>query len=864
MAIHLYAAEILKDNDNNEYVNNYVDFTIAKASLVTNKGDNNNITGDYLEYDVMINITTGVGSVDEIPTNIVTMIRDALGLTEDFTNYSSLVGKTINIFESTNLSSKLNCSFYIDSYNSFGSTLNILFGDISRSIFIRLPFTSLLKHDDSYYNYKCFIIPPSYDGTNLTDLLNNLRSMEERHFRNRLYTKYMNTPPYAPFYIYNCNNPTNSTTFTSLKPSGFWLYEDVLNDFVNLSRYANWYTMLTGKYFYGTPFRLEFDGEYKGMTHFDLGVTISPNVYDEGLEFTSASESTPVTTYDSRGFSYYNVGHDITYFFDTSNDSEQIIYLKNGYIKRYKEDGYHYQINNSDLGIDIYLGNDAAFQSGQGVYGYDRTLKGLYIFVNPAFANIPISAWLRLIPLTLDNYNYDDCPLFFGSYGFSVINKGDTIEDSVYGKTSYVNWENLNFDDFYDYYAVPGLFTNYRYPTSSKTSNIVSDVLTCNYTFWNNFLSGIFDESGGANVGGGSIGGGTSTSGGGNGNFNDASFGINNFNDIVNYSQKTIRGSKFLNMYSLDVDAVTSFASICWNKNWEIQDITKYFGNNYSPMQSIIGFKYFPCLVPTGIDTGGNIQICGQIVENIVGNVKIVNNDLIPLNFGSLEIEEYFGSFVDYEETNITIVLPFVGFQKLETREIMGGTIKLDAYVDLVDGSITYYLSLIKNNVTNIINTWRGICSFDYPLSSIDMIDKMNSLMVGGISTITSSLSAGVTGGTMFGAGGAIAGGVVGLVGGVAGLATNALSTKPSVMKSGNFAGSRTSIIKPYLIIERPKISLPEDYNKQVGYPSNITTKLVALSGFTVVSSIHLENMGSATSEEVDEIETLLKSGVIF
>lgn len=865
MAIHLYAAKIKKENEI-EYVDNFVDFIIPKATIVTNAGNTNNIINDYLENNLFIDVTNGNSNTDEIPTNIITMIREVLELSDDFTNYQSLVGTTINLFLTPNLIDKLNCSFYIDTYNSYGSKLSILFGDVSRNITMKLPYVSLLKHDDSYYNYKCFIVNPKYDGDNIFDLLNNVREIEDRNFKNKLYTKYMNTVSYAPFYLYQNDTPLTNTIFNSFHPTGFWNYETLLGYFNNLSRYANWYTMITGKYFYGTPFSLEFDGEYKGMKKFDLGVTISPNVLDEGLEFTSFENTSPKTYYTSRGFSYYNVGHDITYFFDTTNDNEEVIYLKNGYMKKYKKDGvYHYQINNSDLGIDIYCGGNDSFQCDNISFGpYDNTLKGLYIFVNPSFANIPVSSWIRLIPVDLNGYNYEDCPLFFASTGFTYISKGSTLDESIYGKTSYVNWDNIEFDDFYSYNAVPGIFTNYRYKDNNKTSNIVSNELECNYVFWQNFISGIFDDSEGVNIGGGSIGGGTSGTGGGNGTFNDSSYSINNFNDVVNYSQETIRGSKFLNIYCLDSDAVTSLATKCWNTNWNIEDITKYFGDNYNPMQSIIGLKYFPCLVPTGIDTDGQIQICGQIISNIVGNVKIVNSDLIPLYFGSLEIDEYFGSFVDYEETNITIVLPFVGFQKLETREIMGGTIKLDAYVDIVDGSITYYLSLIKNNVTNIINTWRGICSFDYPLSSIDMIDKMNSLMMGGISTVTSSLSAGITGGAMFGAPGAIAGGVVGLVSGVAGLATSALSSKPSVLKSGNFAGSRTSIIKPYLIIERPKLSLPVDYNKHIGYPSNITSKLISLSGFTVVSSIHLENMGIATSEEISEIETLLKQGVIF
>lgn len=866
MAIHLYAAKIKKENEI-EYVDNFVDFIIPKASILTNEGNTNNITNDYLEYDLFIDVTNGNSNTDEIPTNIITMIREVLELNDDFTNYKSLVGTTINLFLSPNLNDKLNCSFYIDSYNSYRSTLNILFGDVSRNITMKLPFVSLSKQDDSYYNYKCFIVNPKYDGDNIFDLLNNVREIEDRNFKNKLYTKYMNTVSYAPFYLYQNDTPLTNTNFNSFHPSGFWNYETLLGYFNNLSRYANWYTMITGEYFYGNPFSLEFDGEYKGLKKFDLGVTISPNVLDEGLEFTSFENTSPKNYYTSRGFSYYNVGHDITYFFDTTNDDEEIIYLKNGYMKKYKKNGvYHYQINNSDLGIDIYCGGNDSFQSNNISFGpYDNTLKGLYIFVNPNFATIPVSSWLRLVPLDLTSYNYEDCPLFFASTGFTYISKESTLDESIYGKTSYVNWENIEFDKFYSYYAVPGIFTNYRYEDNDKTSNIVSNELECNYTFWQNFISGIFDDNEGINIGGGSIGGGISGTGGGNGNFNDASFGIDNVDDVVNMNYTSLRSTKFLNAYVLDNYALDSLARQCWDTNWSLDDLAKYFGNNDNPMEAIIGIKYYSCSIPRAVNTSGVISLCGKnfTVTSELG-VNIVKKDIENFDFGSIDIEEYYGNYVDYDETNISIMLPYVGVRELNTREIMGGTIHLNGLVDFIDGSITYYLSLTKNNVTNIINSWRGVCSYEFPITNYDLRDKTNALINGAMSSVSSIAGGALMGGLLGGAPGAIVGGATGAMSSITSTAGNTLSAKPTINKQGNFAGSRTSINKPYLIIERPKQSLPENFNKVYGYTSNIYSKFISLSGFTVISQVHLENMGYATSEEVDEIETLLKSGVIF
>ena len=52
-------------------------------------------------------------------------------------------------------------------------------------------------------------------------------------------------------------------------------------------------------------------------------------------------------------------------------------------------------------------------------------------------------------------------------------------------------------------------------------------------------------------------------------------------------------------------------------------------------------------------------------------------------------------------------------------------------------------------------------------------------------------------------------------------------------------------------------------YNSFVGYPSNVTKLVGDLNGYTEIDSIHLENV-NATENELNEIERLLKMGVIL
>ena len=71
-------------------------------------------------------------------------------------------------------------------------------------------------------------------------------------------------------------------------------------------------------------------------------------------------------------------------------------------------------------------------------------------------------------------------------------------------------------------------------------------------------------------------------------------------------------------------------------------------------------------------------------------------------------------------------------------------------------------------------------------------------------------------------------------------------------------------IMKPYLIITRPKPAEADNYSKFYGIPSNKTVRLSSCSGYTKVKDIHLEHISRATDDELNEIESLLKTGVII
>lgn len=78
----------------------------------------------------------------------------------------------------------------------------------------------------------------------------------------------------------------------------------------------------------------------------------------------------------------------------------------------------------------------------------------------------------------------------------------------------------------------------------------------------------------------------------------------------------------------------------------------------------------------------------------------------------------------------------------------------------------------------------------------------------------------------------------------------------------GNNMGA-ISVQTPYIIINRPNLSMPDNYGHYHGYPSNITRKINTLKGYTKVSDIHLDGIGG-TSTELVKLERDLYNGFII
>lgn len=297
----------------------------------------------------------------------------------------------------------------------------------------------------------------------------------------------------------------------------------------------------------------------------------------------------------------------------------------------------------------------------------------------------------------------------------------------------------------------------------------------------------------------------------------------------------------FLTMYKMSLSSINTLAGYLWNDDF-LTNLKKYF---VSPSEAIISLSLAPFEI-TNINPNASRVFIGNASTPASGNQVV--NQYTQLDFGIVDFKEYWGNYIDYELTDVSIYLPYCGTYKLDAKDVVKSKLHLVYNVDLLSGECVALINLEKEyGLKSVLYQYNGNILSRIPYSASDMTSYVN--------TVLSTVSTGISGG-LLGTGGAIASVAVSSAFG---------AKKESVIKGGSASGGKgfLSPQRPYLVITRPDQSLPDKFNSFVGYPSNITKKLSACSGYTEVDTIHLENI-PATSAEIDELGGLLKAGVIF
>lgn len=326
----------------------------------------------------------------------------------------------------------------------------------------------------------------------------------------------------------------------------------------------------------------------------------------------------------------------------------------------------------------------------------------------------------------------------------------------------------------------------------------------------------------------------SSTTGGGTGDFDLSSDAV----DIPGLPTLSAVNAGFITLFNPTVKQLSDLASYMWSDLFDVATFKKIFAD---PMQAILGLSIVPVSVPNG---GERVVTVGNISTGI--SMTTASSQYVKVDCGTINVNEYWGAYLDYEPfTKAEIYLPYIGIHPLSVDDIMGKPVHVVYHVDILSGACCAYVKCGDS----ILYSFLGQCASSIPVTGNDWTNVIN-----GVLNIAGSV------GSMVATGGATA------PTGISTIASTAVnSLKPTVEKSGAMGGTggMLGVQTPYIILTRPRQAVPSSQNVFTGYPSFITTKLGDLSGYTEVYKIHLENIG-ATEDELNEIESLLKSGVIF
>ena len=321
-----------------------------------------------------------------------------------------------------------------------------------------------------------------------------------------------------------------------------------------------------------------------------------------------------------------------------------------------------------------------------------------------------------------------------------------------------------------------------------------------------------------------------------NGDFDNTSDNVT-INDINDINLSSSLQSNFVKCYAMSSQNLNDLSDYLWSDNFI--DVIKKLQND--PIENIQKL----CFYPFDVEKGAEANI---IIGNADSNITAprVVKQFQEIDFGDLQINEYYGNTLDYE-TDISIFLPFIGEKLLSAFDIMGGTINLKYRVDILTGACVAIISAVRvqNDVTlkSVLYTFSGDMSNEVPLTA-SQNNFLKSLVANPLDvkgTLTTALN----------------GGLVSAIGGMS----------HSYSHTGNIGGNvgYLSVLTPYLIIRRPVNVKPADYKKTFGYPACTSVTLANQTGYCRYRECYFDNRFFDLEKEVcDEILNKLKTKGIY
>ena len=223
-------------------------------------------------------------------------------------------------------------------------------------------------------------------------------------------------------------------------------------------------------------------------------------------------------------------------------------------------------------------------------------------------------------------------------------------------------------------------------------------------------------------------------------------------------------------------------------------------GTTINVLQYFSSYKKFYCKIPVA----GYKQLKGGRYD-FGEQAPYVKEHTIVVDCGSVEIPEQYHSLLDYSPfSRLTIYLPFIGFQELDDKLVVGHTLKVQYIVDVLSGRCLAQLYVDSTELKSCIAEYGGTIAADEMFGSDNGYDYYGAYEL------------------------------------------------MTTMQLGE--------LSCYILIHT-KLPLEGDIVNYKGLPTNEIVKVGDVTGFVKYSSIHVDGM-TATDSEKSEIESLLLSGI--
>lgn len=326
-----------------------------------------------------------------------------------------------------------------------------------------------------------------------------------------------------------------------------------------------------------------------------------------------------------------------------------------------------------------------------------------------------------------------------------------------------------------------------------------------------------------------------------------------------------LASSDLPNVYPTALGGKTSY-SVAIISNYQLNQLMNYLLNDASLATYILNIITIP--FSENKVRQGNYNIVDLILGNTNTGIQVAKLEIQTSKYILLgTLKRNATSFLDYEPyTRYQLYIPFLSWIELSADDILNNEIAIYYSILFTTGESQVYVYDITNN--KLIFTSNCQCCFKVPISSTNNREAENARLSNYI-----GLGIGLTSSAIAIAGGVITENPIAIAGG----ALSAGSTLASFVNKENTNYSRASgsvsngvsgLYLPYRLKIKSYKYKPKDYNADFfhlyGRPLNKIVKISSLTGFTQIENLDLIDLPDVTSDEYDEILSLLKSGIMI